>query len=132
MQAITYSDVARYQARPAHSVRAVAGSRSLASMLPALLTSGVITLVAAAVMRLMWTGLNGEFFGAWMEAWLTTWPIAFPVAYLSKPFVNFLVRRWSRPLVRVAPGLSVTDVMSVARRAGGKLPVKTRRFVPYY
>lgn len=72
--------------------RVLAGSKSLASMLPALLMTGVLTLVLSAVMRLVWIGFSNDFFAAWMEAWLTTWPIAFPIAYLSKPLISRFTR----------------------------------------
>ena len=76
----------------------VAGSKSLASMLPMLLTTGVITLVIAAVTRLLWLGFSNDFLGAWMEAWLTTWPIAFPLAYLGMPFVKRLTNYLATPI----------------------------------
>lgn len=77
----------------------VAGSKSLASMLPMLLTTGVITLVISAVTRVLWLGFSNDFLGAWMEAWLTTWPIAFPLAYLGMPFVKRLTNYLATPTV---------------------------------
>ena len=56
----------------------VAGSKSLASMLPMLLTTGVITLVIAAVTRLLWLGFSNDFLGAWMEAWYVPWSVTHP------------------------------------------------------
>ena len=64
--------------------RGLAGSRSLASMLPSLMATGAITLVITAVVCAVWSGSDNDFFGAWMEAWLTTWPIVFPLFYLSR------------------------------------------------
>jgi len=58
-------------------------SRSLASMLPALLFSALMTLVVTAVMQASAGVVTDGFFGRWMESWLTAWPIAFPVAYLA-------------------------------------------------
>lgn len=136
-----YSDHAltAYRAQPQRRpVREVAGSKSLASMLPTILSTGVITLVATAVMRLLWTGFNNDFFGAWMEAWLTTWPIAFPVAYLSKPLVHQLTRSISKPVVEAAParrpGLSVADVLAASAQASARsgLQVKRPDIVRYY
>ncbi|MBI3285690.1 MAG: DUF2798 domain-containing protein [Burkholderiales bacterium] len=114
--------------------RAVAGSRSLAAMLPTILSTGVITLVATAVMRLLWLGFNNEFFGAWMEAWLTTWAIAFPVAYLSKPLVYGLTRSISQPAVQRRPGLCVADVLAASEQATASagLQVKRPDIVRYY
>ncbi|MCU6434303.1 DUF2798 domain-containing protein [Undibacterium sp. Jales W-56] len=110
-------------------VRAVAGSKSLASMLPTIVTTGVITLVATAVMRLLWLGFNNDFFGAWMEAWLTTWPIAFPIAYMLKPVVYRLSHGVSRDAATAAPagkvkGLSLGDVTAASVHATRTAPLK--------
>ncbi|MFZ6673308.1 DUF2798 domain-containing protein [Undibacterium sp. Xuan67W] len=125
----TYSTDALLRYRKNQPVRAVAGSKSLASMLPTILTTGVITLVATAVMRLLWLGFNNDFFGAWMEAWLTTWPIAFPIAYMLKPAVYRLshgVTQVSEPRFDViqAKGLSLNDVQSASQRATQTAPLK--------
>lgn len=125
----TYSTDALLRYRKNQPIRAVAGSKSLASMLPTILTTGVITLVATAVMRLLWLGFNNDFFGAWMEAWLTTWPIAFPVAYMVKP----VVYRLSRGVSQIAEpeivttstkGLSLHDVHSASQHANQTAPLK--------
>ena len=79
--ALTHASHANYRGPQA----ALAGSKSLASMLPTILSTGVITLVLTGVLRLLWAGISNDFFSTWMEAWFTTWPIAFPIAYLSKP-----------------------------------------------
>ena len=92
-------------------------SRSLASMLPALLFSGLMTLVVTAVMHAS-TGAIAEGFGArWMESWLTVWPIAFPVAYLAGPAVLRLAAAISAPArmqVR-QPGLAFGDIADASR-----------------
>lgn len=75
--------------------QSVVGSKSLASMLPTMISSGIITLVVTAVMRVVWLGVDSSFLSAWMEAWLITWSIAFPVAYMIKPVVNQLARKLS-------------------------------------
>ncbi|MCH8621499.1 DUF2798 domain-containing protein [Undibacterium sp. TS12] len=85
-------------------------------MLPTILTTGVVSLVATAVMRMLWMGVGHDFFGAWMEAWLTVWPIAFPAAYISKPLINKLARRLSRPLP-AATGFGVSAVMQASDQA---------------
>ena len=114
-------------------VREVAGSKSLASMLPTILTTGVITLVVTATMRLIWAGFNNDFFAAWMEAWLTTWPIAFPIAYMTKPLVNRLARSVSKSVaVSVQPrrpGLTVADVMSASEQATRARGLRVRESV---
>lgn len=93
-------------------------SRSLASMLPALLFSGLMTLVVTAVMHAMW-GVSGEgFLGRWMESWLTAWPIAFPVAYLAAPALLRLAAAISAPAVQAErePGLAFGDIADASRR----------------
>ena len=75
----------------------VVGSKSLASMLPMFLTTGVITLVISAVTRFLWLGFSHDFFAAWLEAWLTTWPIAFPLAYMGMPLVKRLTNYLAAP-----------------------------------
>ena len=95
-------------------------SKSIASMLPFLLLSGVITLVMTAVMHLMWSGWNDGFFGVWMESWLTAWPIAFPVAYLVSPALLKLAACISAPAVRAEPrlpGLAFGDINAVSANA---------------
>lgn len=98
-------------------------------MLPTILTTGVVTLVASAAMRLLWIGYGNDFFAAWMEAWLTIWPIAFPVAYLSKPLVNQLARSLSKPLPATDlphAGLSVNTIMQVSDRASAESGLKRK------
>ncbi|MFZ6760183.1 DUF2798 domain-containing protein [Undibacterium sp. Ji50W] len=121
--------VAAVQAATARHPRVVAGSKSLASMLPTILTTGVVTLVASAAMRLLWVGFGTDFFVAWMEAWLTIWPIAFPVAYLSKPLVNRLASSLSKPLPASdmpQAGLSVNTIMQVSDRATAQSGLKRK------
>lgn len=91
-------------------------SRALASMLPALLLSGVIMLVMSAVMRLMWIGAGNDFFGAWMEAWLTSWPIAFPLTYVLGPVMRKLARHLASPQEAPVrqPGLGWGDVSAAS------------------
>ena len=99
--------------------RALAGSRSLASMLPTILTTGLVSLLATAVMRMLWMGWSHDFMGAWMEAWLTVWPIAFPVAYISKPVINRLTRYLSKPVhgKQGEARLGVSAVMQASEQA---------------
>lgn len=104
---------------PSQVLYRVRRSRSLASMLPFLLLSGVITLVMTAVMRLMWTGWTDGFVSVWMESWLTAWPIAFPIAYLVSPPLLKLATYISAPAARPAPrvrGLTFGDINGVSAR----------------
>ena len=94
-------------------------SRSLASMLPALLFSGLMTLVVTAVMHAMWGAFADGFLGRWMESWLTAWPIAFPVAYLAGPALLKLAAAISAPASEVSahePGLAFGDIADASRR----------------
>ncbi|MFZ6708342.1 DUF2798 domain-containing protein [Undibacterium sp. TC9W] len=117
--------VAQGQVRQTRQPRAVAGSRSLASMLPTILTTGLVSLVATAVLRLMWMGYGHDFMAAWMEAWLTVWPIAFPAAYISKPLVNKLARMLSKPVSSEA-ALSARGIMQASEEATAKSGLKRK------
>lgn len=107
--------------------REVAGSKSLASMLPTILTTGVITLVISAIMRLVWVGFNNDFFGAWMEAWLTTWPIAFPLAYLSKPLIKQMTNRLTHAVMEENASLSVAHIHLASANATKKNHLRVQR-----
>ncbi|OWW22113.1 DUF2798 domain-containing protein [Noviherbaspirillum denitrificans] len=89
-------------------------SRSLASMLPALLFSGLMTMVVTAVMHVTADGSLNH----WLESWLTAWPIAFPVAYLAGPVVLKLSAAISAPARMQArePGLAFGDIADASRR----------------
>lgn len=105
-------------------------SKSLASMLPAILSSGFITLMLTAVMHLMSDGFSNAFFGTWMETWLTTWPIAFPLFYLLSTPMNKLAARISAPASADAAqpaGLSVGDIAGASERATGQNSLAVRR-----
>ncbi len=95
-------------------------SRSLASMLPSLVLSGLITLVITAVMQAMGPGAAEGFFGAWMESWLIAWPIAFPVTYLAGPALFRLAARAPAAAVpmpvRRTPGLAFNDILDASQR----------------
>jgi len=116
-------------ARQSREFRVVAGSKSLAAMLPTILTTGVVSLVATAVMRLLWMGWSHDFIGAWMEAWLTVWPIAFPFAYISKPLINKLMRHLSTSLHAEA-AFGVAAVMQASEQATSKSGLKRLKHKP--
>lgn len=125
--------------RPQRQQRALAGSKSLASMLPTILSTGVLTLVITAILRLVWVGFNNDFFAAWMEAWLTTWPIAFPLAYLSKPWIYQVSTSLSVPVSNQLPadhepGLRLSDVNKAAELASIKnqLRILNRPYIHQY
>jgi len=105
-------------AKSRKTLRLLTGSRSLASMLPSFLSTGLITLVVSALLRLIWIGFNNDFFSAWMEAWLTTWPIAFPLVYVSKPLLAVIRKRSNQ--LRAPVG--VTFNSSLAKRAPPHAP----------
>ncbi|WP_423679900.1 MULTISPECIES: DUF2798 domain-containing protein [unclassified Undibacterium] len=96
--------------------REVVGSRSLASMLPSLLMTGLLTLFVTAILRLLWVGMTSDFFASWMEAWLTTWPIAFPLAYMALPVVQKISRSLSKPVVlqHRTQGIGIAAVQQVS------------------
>ncbi|WP_420475426.1 DUF2798 domain-containing protein [Noviherbaspirillum sp. ST9] len=109
--------------RPADSVfgqlvHRLRRSRSLASMLPALLFSGLMTLVVTAVMHVTSGAVVDGFVARWMESWLTAWPIAFPVAYLTGPAVLRLAAAISAParMQPRHPGLAFGDIADASRR----------------
>lgn len=90
-------------------------SRSLASMLPALLLSGLMTLVVTAVMHAMWGESTDGFLVRWMESWLTAWPIA----YLAGPALFRLASAISAPAAQAAmceSGLAFGDIADASRR----------------
>lgn len=94
-------------------------SRSIASMLPSLLLSGVITLAMTAVMHLTWGGAGRGFATAWMESWLTTWPIAFPLAYVLGPALMKVAAYISAPASRDGARtaeLAFGDITAVSER----------------
>lgn len=103
-------------------------SKSLASMLPAILSSGLITLMLTAMMHLMSAGFSNAFFASWMEAWLTTWPIAFPLFYLLSTPLNKLAARISAPATAAQPaGLSLSDIAGASADATEKNGLAVRR-----
>jgi hypothetical protein len=87
------SSLPRARTPLADAAQFVRRSRSLASMLPPLLVSGIITLVTAAAMRLGLVGMDRDFFRVWMETWLTAWPFAFRAVYLAAPLLGRFAAR---------------------------------------
>lgn len=90
-------------------------SRSLASMLPALLTSALVTLLFAG----MANPLRGEFDIA-LADWLVAWAIAFPVAYLLGAALRKLGMWLSAIATRNSAsrqGLALSDIARVSDRA---------------
>lgn len=85
-------------------------------MLPVMLSTGIVSLVATAVVRLLWIGVSHDFMVAWMEAWLTVWPIAFPAAYISRPLINRVTRWLSKPMP-VEAAFGVGAVMQASEQA---------------
>ena len=88
-------------------------SRSVASMLPAFLISGMASLVMSLVLHAAGTGSTEHLVTGWIEGWLTAWPIAFPLTYvaaLSMKKVTSLLNKRSKP----AAGLGFADVVEVS------------------
>jgi hypothetical protein len=121
--ALTQASHANYRAPQA----ALAGSKSLASMLPTMLSTGVITLVLSGVLRLLWAGISNDFFSAWMEAWFTTWPIAFPIAYLSKPIIRKLSLSLTQSRTAKNSSLSLGQITSASDDATKSNQLKVQR-----
>lgn len=121
--ALTQTSRATYRAPQA----ALAGSKSLASMLPTILSTGVITLVLTGVLRLLWAGMSNDFFSAWMEAWFTTWPIAFPIAYLSKPLIRKLSLSLTQSQTVKNSSLSLVQITSASDDATKSNHLKVQR-----
>lgn len=101
-------------------------SRSIASMLPWLLLSGVMTLAVSAFMHTPWVDAasgSQSFLGAWMESWLIAWPIAFPVAYVAGPMLMRFAAMFSAPAEHMnarKPGLGFGDIQDASVRATAK------------
>ena len=114
--------LARHQLPPsllAECAWFVRRSRSLASMLPALLASGLVTLVYTWIAHPL-RGTDAEgFTRVFMENWLVAWPIAFPIAYLLGSALlkasAWLSVRTKRRAAHV-PGLAIGDVTAVSAR----------------
>lgn len=82
------------QAPAARLLHHVQRSRALASLVPALIASGVLTLGMAMILAELRADIGrGAWPGSWMEIWLTSWAFAFPLAYLAMPAVKHLVAR---------------------------------------
>lgn len=108
----------------AELVQFVRRSKSLASMLPWLLLTGIATLLVTGFVPLLWLGVGYDaghgVFRRWMEAWLTTWPIAFPIAYLAGPVVARLARTSATAPASRPAGLALSDIEAASARATAK------------
>lgn len=94
--------------------------RGVAGLLPALLISGVLTALVAAVAGLTWFGPIEGFGSVWLENWLVSWPIAFPVIYVAGPSFLRLLVYISSPVesnAAIAPGLSFGDIAAASAHA---------------
>lgn len=132
MQTSTLTHATHTSYRGSHAP--LAGSKSLASMLPSILTTGVITLVITGVLRVLWAGVSNDFLSAWMEAWFTTWPIAFPIAYLSKPLIRQISQRLTRTQVVEKQGLTLAQIETASVDASklNKLRVQRSSYIHKY
>lgn len=71
-------------------------SRSLSAVLPSFLASGMLTLIATAMIHWSSAPLEG-LFGTWLESWLIAWSIVFPVAYVSSVTMQSIAVALSEP-----------------------------------
>jgi hypothetical protein len=96
-------------------------SRSLASMMPALLVSGAASLLVSVLLHglaLDVAGVSGVAEVAlhgWLEAWLTLWPLLFPLVYLAGLALR-KARRLSAARRLRQPGLGFGDIAAVSRQ----------------
>ncbi|MEC4720637.1 hypothetical protein RY831_15845 [Noviherbaspirillum sp. CPCC 100848] len=93
-------------------------SRSLASMMPALLLSGAASLLVGVLLHAVAPDVvdaAGVPLLGWQEAWMTLWPLLFPLFYLAS-----LVVRKARHLAAVRmtwqPGLGLAEIAAVSRQ----------------
>jgi len=110
-------------------------SRSLASMMPALILSGVMALVITAVMLATQAGVAEGFVGSWMESWLTAWPIAFPVTYLVGPLVGKVTASRAAATARTtlrSKGLAFGDIAGASSRVTAKHGLHVLRLKPQH
>jgi hypothetical protein len=105
----------------AEALQFVRASKSLASMLPSLVVTGVGSLLATGLV--LSVGADQNFFGRWMETWLTAWPVAFPIAYL--------IARISSAAAKAAAskpaGMALMDIEAASAGATAKNGLKVRR-----
>lgn len=98
------------------AIRFLRRSHALASMLPAFLFSGVMTLAITAAAGLDWAGPTREFFPRRVEGWLVAWPIAFPVAYVLGHVLSPLLTRLNAAVNDDASGRIAARHRSTVRR----------------
>jgi hypothetical protein len=93
-------------------------SRGVAGLLPALVTSAVLTASGAAVAGLGWYGLAPAFGALWLENWLVSWAIVFPMVYLFGSRLSSLFVYLSSPITpdQTHSGRAVWDIAAMAAR----------------
>jgi len=87
-------------------------SRSLASMMPALLLSGAVSLLVSVLLHGLSLHVADVALHGRLEAWLTLWPLLFPLAYLASLAVR-KARRLAAARAQRKPGLSYGDIADV-------------------
>ncbi|WP_194722533.1 hypothetical protein [Noviherbaspirillum malthae] len=87
-------------------------SRSLASMMPALLFSGAVSLLVSVLLHGLSLDVAEVALHGRLEAWLTLWPLLFPVAYLANLALR-KARRLAAARAQRKPGLSYGDIADV-------------------
>ncbi|SNS13404.1 Protein of unknown function [Noviherbaspirillum humi] len=119
-----HAGMTRPQSRPFALAGRLRRSRSLASVLPALLLTGVITLVSTAASTLLNNAAQG-FMAHWMQSWLTAWPIAFPIAWVLAPLLDRLGAGLGARAT--PPGLGWHAITSASDKASARNGVAPRR-----
>lgn len=93
-------------------------SRSLASMMPALLLSGAASLLASVLLHglaLDVAGVAEVALHGRLEAWLTLWPLLFPLVYVASLALRKARRLAAARRMRL-PGLGFGDIAAVSRQ----------------
>jgi hypothetical protein len=99
----------------------VRSSKSLTSMIPSLVVTGLGSLLLAGLVA--WVGAGHHFFGRWMETWLTAWPIAFPIVYL----IEHLSLAAAKPATSKPAGMALMDIEAASTGDAVKNDLKVRR-----
>ena len=67
--------------------------KRFASLVFAVLLTGLMTLVISGVATAINMGFPADFLARWARAWLPNWAIACPLLLLVRPFVQRLTER---------------------------------------
>lgn len=90
-------------------------SRSLASMMPALLFSGAASLLVSVLLHGLVIGAVGVELHGWLESWLTLWPLLFPLVYLASLLAR-KIRGLTAARMDWQQGLGYGDIAAVTEQ----------------